>query len=133
MKKLFIKAIEATDVPKMDVIGKSDPYLLFRLSTTSETWKTSYIKNNHSPVWNEDFRLPLASGMSVQLTVELYDKDDVSKDDIISKMSFDVSKFPFGKVIDEWYDFTPVKGVSKGGKVHLAFCVDDPSNRKFIM
>lgn len=128
---LYVKAVEASDIPKMDVIGKSDPYLIFKLSTTSQEWQTSYKLNTHKPIWNESFMIPLTSNMRDELKVELFDKDDVSKDDFISSKTFDVKSLPVGQIIDEWYNFTPGKDVKKGGKVRLLFFVGGPNKKPF--
>lgn len=129
---LHIRAVEACDVPKMDIIGKSDPYLKFKISTSSQVWKTKVKKNTHVPVWNEEFHLPITSGMSDQLHIELFDKDDISKDDIISTQDFDVKSFPIGKIIEQWYDFSPAKGVKKGGRVRLVFHLTKSGHDAFI-
>ena len=91
-----------------------------------------YKKNTDIPVWNEEFHLPITSNMGDVLHVELYDKDDVSKDDIISTMDFRVNSFPVGKVTDTWYNFNPAKGVKSGGKVRLVFHLDRSGQTPFI-
>lgn len=117
---LHIRAVEASDVPKMDIIGLSDPYLLFELSTSSQKWKTKYINNTKAPVWNEDFHLPVSSSLTDTLRVSLWDQDDISKDDLISTYDFTIKNdFPIGKIIDKWYQMCPIKGVKEGGKVRL--------------
>ena len=128
---LYVKAIEAKEVPKMDIGSLSDPYLLFKLSTTAQVWKTSYKNNTSSPIWNESFKIPLTPNMSDQLKVELYDQDDISKDDFISSKYFNVKSFQTGVLTDQWYDFDPGKGVKKGGKVRLAFYLEGPNTNPF--
>lgn len=128
--ELHIKAIEAADVPKMDTAGKSDPFLTFQLSTSSQKWKTKSKKNTVTPVWNEEFHLPITSSLNDELTVKLYDDDDVSKDDIISSKIFKVREFPVGKVVDQWYSFNPSKAKS-GGKVRLVFHLDKSGKEAF--
>ena len=129
---LHIRAVEACEVPKMDVIGKSDPYLLFKISTSSQTWKTKHKNNTDKPVWSEEFHIPITTNMTDELRVELFDKDDISKDDIISTYNFKVKNFPIGKVIDQWYNFSPVKGVKTGGKVRLVFHLDRSGATAFV-
>ena len=70
--------------------------------------------------------------MNDKLHIELFDKDDISKDDIISTQDFDAKSFPIGKVIDKWYNFTPAKGVKHGGKVRLVFHLDRHGQTAFI-
>ncbi|KAK8865173.1 Protein Aster-C [Tritrichomonas musculus] len=124
---LHVKAIEATDVPKMDIIGQSDPYLVFKLSSSDKTWKTEYKNNTSTPVWNEEFHLPLSKNLDDHLTIELYDKD-FKFDDLISTIVINVNLIPAGKEFNSWYNFNPVEGVKKGGRVRLSFLVDDPNN-----
>lgn len=124
--RLHVKAIEANDVPKMDTIGKSDPYLEFRLSTSSQVWKTKYKKNTYKPVWNQQFDLPITTQGDDVLTVTLYDYDTVSKSDKISYLDFPIRDFVEDEITDKWYDFTSTKSSRKGGKVRLAFHYAQP-------
>ena len=118
--ELHIKVVEAADVPKMDTVGKSDPFVQLSLNTTSQVWKTKAKNNTSTPVWNEQFTLPITTKLDDLLTVQLYDKDDVSKNDIISKVVIQVNKIPQGKVNDSWYTMHPCgKDVKTGGKLRL--------------
>lgn len=116
--ELNIKIVEAKDVPKMDAVGKSDPYVILKLSKSSQEWKTKVQKNTYTPVWNQEFKLPLTSQLDEILTVEMWDKD-VAKDDQISTVKLQVNKIPVGKVNDSWYTMHPVKGVKTGGKLRI--------------
>ncbi|KAK8875676.1 Protein Aster-C [Tritrichomonas musculus] len=118
---LHVRAVEAKDVPIMDYFGKSDPYLYFQVSTSSQKWKTNYINDTVNPCWKEEFHIPITSDNSDKLHVELYDYDRFTRDDLISSYDFDVKDFPVGKIIDKWYDFNPAKGVKTGGSVRLMF------------
>lgn len=89
-------------------------------------------KNTHEPVWNDEFHLTITSGISDKLYIELFDKDTISKDDIISTQEFEVKSFPEGEIIDQWYDFLPAKGVKKGGRVRLVFHLTKSGHEAFI-
>ena len=121
--ELHVKAVEANGVPVMDNVGKSDPYLVLKLSTTSQTWKTKWIKNTYDPVWNQEFHLPITSGLTDELTIECWDHD-VGKDDFICSMKFTVKDLPVGVVTDQCYQFQGKKGITNPGKyrivLHLA-------------
>lgn len=121
--ELHIRAVEASEIPNMDVVGKSDPYLKFTLSTSSQKWKTKSKGNAASPVWNEEFHLPITSALNDILEIKLYD-EDISKDDLISTRRFSVSDMQIGQVIDAWYSFRPEEGVKSGGKIRLIFHLD---------
>ena len=55
--KLHIKICEAKDVLKMDVGGKSDPYVTLRLKSQDKksAQKTQVISNTTDPIWNQEF------------------------------------------------------------------------------
>ena len=122
--ELHIKAVEACEIPNMDVGGKSDPYLKFTISTSSQEWKTKKVMNTKTPIWNEEFHIPITSAMTDVLTIQIYDWDKGSKDDLISSRQFTVRDFKVGQVVDQWYQFTPVKSAKAGGKVRLVFHLD---------
>lgn len=117
---LHVQAIEACNLPDMDIIGKSDPYLKFKFDFSNKIWKTQYKNNTDSPVWNETFHFPV-SNLTDKLCIELYDQDTISKDDLISSMTFQMSDFRINETVDKWYLFTPIEGLKHGGKVHLIF------------
>lgn len=117
---LHIRAVEATGVPNMDIIGLSDPYLKFELSTSSQHWKTKWIRNTTNPKWNDEFHLNITSLLNDELNISLWDKDDISSDDLISTINLKVrNEFPLGKVFDKWYSMRPAKNVYEGGKIHI--------------
>lgn len=129
---LHVRAIEADDVPKMDIIGKSDPYIIFTMSTSSQKWKTKYKNNTHKPIWNEQFAIPVTTDADDILKVTLYDYDTPKKSDTISTREFPISQFIENKIIDDWFDLQPVKGVPKGGRVRLAFHYAQPGVTPFV-
>lgn len=120
---LHIKAVEAKEVPKMDIGSLSDPYLTFKLSSSSQEWKTSYKNNTDKPVWNEEFCLPITTQLDDELTVKMFDKDTFVDDHISTKI-FKVNEFPQGKVVDKWYNFTKSNKAPSGGQVRLQFHLD---------
>lgn len=129
---LHIKAVEAKDVPKMDLIGKCDPFLCFRTNLSSQEWKTKVIKKTYTPEWNEEFHIPITSNMDELLHIELYDQDTFTKNDLISTRDFPVNDFQIGQVTDEWYDFAPAPKIPKGGKVRLIFHLANSGDEAFI-
>lgn len=137
---LNVLAVEATDVPKMDVGFRNtcDPYLQFKMSSSKETYKTNYIRRTLEPKWNETFRIPVKSlDHSSTLHVELIDWDKITAHDLISTHDFQIITFPFGKVVDMWYTFFAAHNVAKPGRVHLIFQLtnmdDTPFEDKLVM
>lgn len=115
---LHVTAKEAVDVPKMDFIGESDPYLVFTTSSGFK-WKTKYIQDKSCPIWDEEKDIPIKD-INEKIHVELYDKD-VIHDDLISSMDFYANQFHENETTDAWYIFTPAVKGKQGGKVHLFF------------
>lgn len=134
---LHIKAVEAKDVPKMDIIGKSDPFLKFTLNTSSQEYRTKTIKNTLTPQWHEDIHIPITSNMNDLLHIGLYDEDKFSKNDLISTRDFPVSEFRVGEIKDTWYDFSPIPKLAKksisGGKVRLIFHLANSGDEPFVV
>ena len=123
--ELHVRVVEGAEVPKMDVAGKSDPYVVLTLNKSSQKWQTATKKNTTTPVWNQEFHLPITSQLDDILTVTLYDDDNVSKDDVISNLEIQVNKLKIGHVNDSWYTLHPLaKKVSTGGKVRLVLHLD---------
>lgn len=130
---LHVNAIEAAEVPRMDFGNNpSDPYLLFSLSTSNQTWKTKHINNTETPVWNQKFDIPITTELTDELTVKLFDHDVFSRDDHISTYIFKVREFPVGKVIDNWYAFKKTNEAPSGGRVRLSFHLDRPGQPAFV-
>lgn len=116
---LHVKCIEAKDVPKMDVIGESDPYLVLKTNKSNQEYKTAYVRDTKNPVWNEKFSIQITSSMDEILTVTMYDKD-LMKDDIISHCIIQVNQLQIGKITDNWFEMTSdCKKYPKGGTVRL--------------
>lgn len=54
---LHVKAIKALDLPKMNLMGKCDSYIVFQIYPQPEKYKTKYIDQTYEPVWNEEFHI----------------------------------------------------------------------------
>lgn len=116
---LHVKCVEAKDVPKMDIIGESDPYLILKTNKSNQEFKTPYKNNTNKPIWNETFHIPITSSMDDVLTVTMYDKD-IMNDDIISHCTIQVNKLQIGKISDNWLEMTSdCKKYTNGGTVRL--------------
>lgn len=117
--QLKVKVVDATDIPKMDTFGKSDPYVVLKLSSSDKVWKTEYKENTDKPSWDEEFEIPIQPKLDEILRVELYDKD-IKNDDLISRVLLRVNQIPEGKPNDSIYTMHPAKSSKKGGgKLHL--------------
>lgn len=130
--ELHIKVLEAADIPSADVLSHSDGYIKITTSTSSQVWRTKVVDDSSHPVWNEEFHIPITSSMKDVVTFTLMDKDSVTRDDEISQRDFPVTSFPPGKIIDDWWQFQPMKGFKSGGKVRLVFHLSRCGQTAFV-
>lgn len=56
MGKLTITILRANDLKNMELVGKSDPYVVVHIRPLFKV-KTKVVDNNLNPVWNETFEL----------------------------------------------------------------------------
>eukprot|EP00928_Gymnodinium_smaydae_P080194 TRINITY_DN63942_c0_g1_i1.p1 TRINITY_DN63942_c0_g1~~TRINITY_DN63942_c0_g1_i1.p1 ORF type:complete len:579 (+),score=124.28 TRINITY_DN63942_c0_g1_i1:142-1878(+) len=99
-KALKITVVKATDLRAADISifggGKSDPYVKgCVVDRPYDMFKTSIIKKNLDPVWNETHRLPVCHvGDKLQFTV--YDSDLVGSDDSLGYATLEWNEFKKG-------------------------------------
>lgn len=118
--KAGIKIISAKDIPKMDLITDTDPYVTINLqSQPKNVRKTKVAKNDEEPVWNEEFMLELLNLSHDVLTIKLMDKD-VLKDDLISTFDIPLGQFPLFEICQREYFMNPAKKSKQGGQIKMA-------------
>ncbi|XP_047167767.1 calcium-dependent lipid-binding protein-like [Vigna umbellata] len=71
---LKVKVVKANDLKNMEMIGKSDPYVVLHIRPLFKV-KTKVIDNNLNPVWNEEFELIAEDKETQSLIVEVFDED----------------------------------------------------------
>ncbi|MBA0861470.1 hypothetical protein Goshw_028099, partial [Gossypium schwendimanii] len=72
--KLTVTVVKANDLKNMEMIGKSDPYVVVYIRPLFKV-KTKVIDNNLNPVWNQTFELIAEDRETQALTVEVFDQD----------------------------------------------------------
>ena len=81
---LEVKVCEAEQVPRMDLLSRSDPYV--QLSVRARRKVKTQVKDNAShPVWDEDAVLLVHYPEHQALTAVLYDYDVFDRDDEIGR------------------------------------------------
>ena len=114
IKNIHIHIMDGYDIPKVDLIGKTDPYIRIKLNDQEFYEKTKVIDNSLTPIWNQSLTLySLCKNPSLQ--IELKDEEtgkdtligtaDIVSDDIESEKTKELSEY-----------LIPVKGMNKGGK-----------------
>ncbi|KAK8940118.1 Synaptotagmin-5 [Platanthera guangdongensis] len=77
---LSVTVISAEDLPVMDVMGKSDPFVVLTLKKTEAKNKTRVVNDSLNPTWNQTFDFVVEDGLHDMLILEVYDHDTFGKD-----------------------------------------------------
>jgi C2 domain len=91
---IYIKLKRAEGIAAQDKSGKSDPFITLAFSQFGKpVYCTRIIEQDLNPIWNEQtclliYQDQLTAGE--RLSVELWDSDKVSADDVVGKVSFDL-------------------------------------------
>ena len=102
-----VHVIRARNLAKMDLGGKSDPYVVLHCGDTVH--KTEVVKKSLDPEWT-DARFQFdASGAGV-LTAELFDWDRGSKDDPMGRVSVSLAHVDGEK---QWLTLQPMPGCKR--------------------
>ncbi|KAK4415981.1 Synaptotagmin-5 [Sesamum alatum] len=72
--KLTVTVIKASGLKNMELIGKSDPYVVLHVRPLFKV-RTKVIDNNLNPVWNETFELIAEDKETQSLIFEVFDED----------------------------------------------------------
>lgn len=69
--KLTVTVVKANDLKNMEMIGKSDPYVVVYIRPLFKV-KTKVIDNNLNPVWDQTFYLIAEDKETQSLTLEVF-------------------------------------------------------------
>ncbi|KDP28724.1 hypothetical protein JCGZ_14495 [Jatropha curcas] len=72
--KLTVTVVKASDLKNMEMIGKSDPYVVLHIRPMFKV-KTNVVENNLNPVWDHTFELIAEDKETQSLTLEVFDQD----------------------------------------------------------
>ncbi|KAK9824188.1 hypothetical protein WJX72_008409 [[Myrmecia] bisecta] len=114
---LFVQLKGATNVPKMDIFGKCDPFV--RLYTRDKRKLKSQVKSRtYHPVWEENFQLLVHEPDHQALTCILYDWDRLSPSDEIGRVVIPVRDLPHAEPQDLELEVKLLPKASKGTRKH---------------
>ena len=97
---LAIKVVEAKNLKVADV-NSSDPYCVLKLNGIEK--KTRVIGSNLNPIWNQYFYFNISSYSTNELSIKIFDKDKLSKDDLLYEINIPIKTLQCGVVEDKWY------------------------------
>ncbi|NXJ18949.1 PA24E phospholipase, partial [Dicrurus megarhynchus] len=89
-------------------VSQSDCYVSLSLPTASvQHFRTKTVKNNKNPTWNETFHFTIQSQVKNILELKVCDEDNITQDDHLLTVFFDVSKIQLGENIQLSFQLNP--------------------------
>eukprot|EP00092_Neocalanus_flemingeri_P016852 GFUD01018229.1.p1 GENE.GFUD01018229.1~~GFUD01018229.1.p1 ORF type:complete len:2467 (-),score=607.35 GFUD01018229.1:626-7075(-) len=110
-----VNIIQAKDLIKTDMIGKSDPYAV--ISYGNDKVKSKPVKNSQNPEWNFDAQLPVDENSPDNFKIEVFDKDKFGKDKSLGSTDIDIPSIANEEALKEAW--IPLDGV-KSGKIQVS-------------
>ena len=112
---IHLNIVQAKDLIKTDMIGKSDPYAV--LTYGDEAIKTQTVKNNQNPEWNFEADIPYDPNYSDTVKIEIFDDDKLGADKLLGSTVLDLPAVAAGQQLDNVW--LPLSGV-KSGQVQIS-------------
>ncbi|GKU87302.1 hypothetical protein SLEP1_g1725 [Rubroshorea leprosula] len=79
---LSVTVIAAENLPAVDFMGKSDPYVVLLMKKSGTKVKTRVVNNTLNPEWNQTFDILVEDALHDMLILEVWDHDPFKKDKI---------------------------------------------------
>ncbi|KAI9284524.1 hypothetical protein BC943DRAFT_361224 [Umbelopsis sp. AD052] len=99
--ELAVVALKARNLPDREIVGKQDPFCVFRLGDQAKKTKTDHRGGQH-PLWDDQVNLIVPEGKT-KMIVQLFDEDK-RKEDLISEGEVDLTHVLKEGEQDEWFD-----------------------------
>ena len=115
-----VKAFNAKDVLVMDLDGKVDPYLRFRIKGKKDSTKQTLISDTQNPIWNQELTIISNDKNSDILQVDMLDKDIKNDIKMMDTIEIQLKNFKNGDV----YEFDNKIRLKKKDAGHLHFKID---------
>ncbi|KFV98903.1 Cytosolic phospholipase A2 epsilon, partial [Fulmarus glacialis] len=89
-------------------VTQSDCYVSLSLPTASvQHFRTKTVQNTKNPTWNETFHFTIQSQVKNILELKVCDEDNITQDDHLLTVFFDVSKIQLGENIQLSFQLNP--------------------------
>eukprot|EP00960_Hanusia_phi_P066460 766402-Hanusia_phi.AAC.2 len=123
-----VTILGASDLPRMDLIRSCDPYCVAYIdgSGEPETFVTETFAKNTNPRWNQEFSWEMYSDTNF-LTVSVWDRDNVTKDDLVGTAIVDLKEFdPSKNNMELTLSLTNARKAKKvrNSKLHIKVCIE---------
>eukprot|EP00761_Pharyngomonas_kirbyi_P010458 gb/GECH01010478.1/.p1 GENE.gb/GECH01010478.1/~~gb/GECH01010478.1/.p1 ORF type:complete len:195 (+),score=26.70 gb/GECH01010478.1/:1-585(+) len=118
-----IEVIEAQDLPKRDILGSSDPYVLIEKIPEGSFFEvlvdqTQVIQQNLNPKWNSSFDIEINNCAKEKILLEVFDWDRFTSDDYIGRVVINMKSLYKKIPVNIWLPLR-LKDGSEKGKIHL--------------
>ena len=127
--KLNLKVVEAKNIPVVDIGGTCDGYC--KIQFGQQNAQTRIIDNSLTPRWRQDFFFDILDIHQENLYIQLYDHDNLGKDDLIADLNIKTLFLEPGKVINKWYTMNPIIK-DKIPDIHLLIHIGQEKETPFI-
>ena len=128
---IHLKIVEADNIPKMDLIGKADPYVEVKANLSKDKDKTKWIDKTYTPRWDKEMHLRIISLEEV-ITFTLKDHDAVGSDNKIGTLEWAIFSLEPGVVVDNWYSVTRAKNVKKTARIRIIYHLAYDNAKAFV-
>lgn len=111
--KLYVRVLEARNIPAMDLNGFSDPYV--RLQLGKNRFRTKVVKKCLNPTWGELFSFKVED-LNDELVICVLDEDKFFSDDFVGQLKIPISQVfdaDNGSLGTTWYTLLPKNKKSK--------------------
>eukprot|EP00250_Pteridium_aquilinum_P001477 c11666_g1_i1 orf=308-1747(-) len=88
--RLTLTVVKAQSLKNMEMIGKSDPYVVVYVRVLFQR-TTKVIDNNLNPVWNETFEFDVEDQETQSLVIQVFDKD-IGNDKLLGVATYPLAK-----------------------------------------
>ncbi|XP_039141530.1 synaptotagmin-5-like [Dioscorea cayenensis subsp. rotundata] len=89
--RLTVTVVKASDLKNMEIIGKSDPYVIMYVRPMFKV-KTKVIRNNLNPEWNENFDMVIEDKETQSIILEVLDEDNMAQDKRLGIVKFSLNE-----------------------------------------
>jgi hypothetical protein len=105
IRKLTVEVAEAKNLPKMDLLGKCDPYCVLIINGTGKqnVYSTTIMQKSSNPTWGETFSWMISSNTDKVLTITVMDKDTFKNDDLVGCVYVNLLDLPLDKEVNQWW------------------------------
>lgn len=128
---LEVELVQGEKLPYMDMLRACDPYAVMYIDGVDGEYNivntSDYKAKCTDPVWNEKFKWH-TSDDSTTLTVTIWDKDNLSQDDIIGCCYIDLVETRNAGRVERWYTLENPQMAMKLRSARIKLCHNHVSN-----